>query len=252
MSTTLLLDADVPAYKFASSNQDTFDWGDSVSLMTDEDRAKDQIRGYIDDLMEDLKADHMIVCLSDDFSNFRKGVLPTYKGNRKKEGRPELLYPLKEWMFETYESRRREHLEGDDVLGILSTHPKLIKGKKIIVSIDKDLQTIPGWLFNPDKDKRPRLIPEIEADRFWMYQTLIGDTTDHYKGCPFVGPVKAERALADCDTLEEMWEAVVAEFEKKKLTAEDALVQARVARILRWTDYDFKKREVKLWEPPTL
>lgn len=247
--TTLLLDADVPAYKYASANQDTFDWGDSVSLMIDEDRAKDQIRTYIDELMDDLKADHLIVCLSDDFSNFRKGVLKTYKGNRKKEGRPELLYPLKEWMFETWDSRRREHLEGDDVMGILSSHPRLIKGKKIIVSIDKDLKTIPGWLFNPDTDRKPYLVSEYDADYYWMYQTLTGDTTDNYKGCPFVGPVKAEAALADCNTLEEMWEAVVEQFEKRGLTEEDALVQARCARILRWTDYNFKTREVKLWKP---
>ena len=33
------------------------------------------------------------------------------------------------------------------------------------------------------------------------------------------------------------------------LTEEDALVQARVARILRANEYDFGTGEVKLWEP---
>lgn len=31
------------------------------------------------------------------------------------------------------------------------------------------------------------------------------------------------------------------------MTKEDALLNARMARILRAEDYDFKKKEVKLW-----
>jgi hypothetical protein len=46
------------------------------------------------------------------------------------------------------------------------------------------------------------------------------------------------------------WEAVVAAFEKAKLTEADALVQAQVARICRASDYDFKTKKVKLWQQP--
>jgi hypothetical protein len=38
-------------------------------------------------------------------------------------------------------------------------------------------------------------------------------------------------------------------YEKKKLTAEDALRNARLARILRWDDWDRKKKEPILWRP---
>ena len=38
-------------------------------------------------------------------------------------------------------------------------------------------------------------------------------------------------------------------FHKAGLTEEDALVQARVARILRADDYNFKNGEITLWEP---
>ena len=38
-------------------------------------------------------------------------------------------------------------------------------------------------------------------------------------------------------------------FEKKGLTEDDALLQARVARILRASDYDFKKKEPIMWTP---
>ena len=41
----------------------------------------------------------------------------------------------------------------------------------------------------------------------------------------------------------------VAMYESKGLKEEDALVQARVARILRTEEYDILTGEVKLWEP---
>jgi len=41
----------------------------------------------------------------------------------------------------------------------------------------------------------------------------------------------------------------VAAFESRGLTEEDALIQARVARILRADDYDFKESQPILWSP---
>jgi DNA polymerase-1 len=42
---------------------------------------------------------------------------------------------------------------------------------------------------------------------------------------------------------------VVAAYEKAGLTEEDAIVQARVARILRYEEFNQKKEEVLLWNP---
>ena len=68
--------------------------------------------------------------------------------------------------------------------------------------------------------------------------------------CPGVGPVKAEECLAEAKIYGgPYWSAVVATYENKGLTEEDALVQARVARICRADDYDFKNKEVRLWNP---
>jgi len=44
-----------------------------------------------------------------------------------------------------------------------------------------------------------------------------------------------------------MWPVVVAAFEKQGLTEDDALVQARLARILRPNDYDGES--ITLWQP---
>ncbi len=86
-----------------------------------------------------------------------------------------------------------------------------------------------------------------------MYQTLTGDSTDGYKGCPKVGPVAAARLLEPLmGEPAGMWIAVLLSFKKAGLTEADALVQARVARILRHTDYDFTNKLPILWTPPEI
>ena len=76
-------------------------------------------------------------------------------------------------------------------------------------------------------------------------QTLTGDPTDGYKGCPTIGAKRAEAILGSRPA----WSLVEAAFIKQGLTREDALLQARMARILRWSDWDQEKREPILWEP---
>lgn len=246
---TLLLDSDIIAYKFASTAQKNFDWngdGQVVSDVRGIEEVTPEVAAYIEEWKQKAGADEVIVCLScPTAENFRYGILPSYKHNRVDTGKPVLLNPIKDWMRVMYPVFERPTLEADDVMGILSTHQFLVEGKKIIFSEDKDMKTIPGWLLNPTKDTKPRYISEDQADYFHLYQTLVGDTTDGYKGCPGVGPVKAEKILA----VECSFYAVVLAFESKGLPREDALVQARVARICRFTDYDFTIKEVRPWLP---
>lgn len=219
----------------------------------------------------------MIVCLSDDFSSFRKDRIdPTYKGVRASVERPEFLYEVKDWLRSQYTTEERTALEADDVLGILATDPNRTD-ERIIVSMDKDLMTIPGQLYRPQeqvsgrKAKIRQISPE-DAARYHLYQTLIGDTTDGYPGLPGTGPAMAElilngglwgqveRTLKSGPrkglVLKEWvmgqhagpaWERVVAAYAKAGLTAADALKQARLARILHYTDYDGKSPI--LWLP---
>lgn len=277
MSVTLLIDADIVAYQVAATAQKTFDWGDTGVSFHVDDMA--EVGPRIDDLLAHyvaaLKATDLIVCLScPTLEGFRYAINPTYKQHRDDSRRPELLKAVKDYMAEHYKTFARPTLEADDVMGILSTHPKLVPGKKIIVSEDKDMKTIPGWLFNPAKDKRPRMVTAIEADKFHLYQTLIGDATDGYPGCPGIGPDKATEFLSAPYILEpyehvfkrgarkgqaeirynkvptsDVWAGIVSLYEAAGLTEGDALLQARMARILRASDYDFKNKEPILWTP---
>lgn len=253
---TILLDADIVAYKVASLNQDTHDFGDTgVGLHLDEDKAIRDIEDLIAQYAEPTRASKVVICLSDPDANFRKEIYPLYKSNRKDVERPLLLRWCKEYLFREYPSFIRPRLEADDVMGILATDPqRFLKTTDVImVSEDKDMRTIPGRLFNPN---RPELgvidISEEEANRFLCYQTVCGDAVDGYPGCPRVGP-KSDYAL---DIIEgdyaDLWDNVLLAYGSRGLSEEDALVQARCAYILRSCNFNNKTKKIRPWVPEQL
>lgn len=250
---TLLLDADIIAFKFASAHEDVFYWNgkeNPPSVVTNWDACVAATAEYIKGLGEKLGATRLVVCLSDPDANFRKGLWSGYKANRAGLRKPEMLKAVKEWMAATYQTYQRPALEADDCMGILSTHPSLVPGQKIIVSEDKDMQSIPGYLFNPAKDEQPRKITRIQADRYHLWQTIVGDTSDGYPGAKGVGPQSPEaQAVLVSKTVTEAWNHVLTAFTRKGFNEEDALLQARLARILRAEDWEFRSKTPKLWTP---
>ncbi len=274
MRKVLLIDGDIVAYELSASTQRTYDLPEAGRVSTtDPEKAIEGMREKIDGWIKQTQADHAIVCLSDDFSNFRKKVLPSYKGNRKGE-RPEILYDMKDALADYYEVARWANLEADDVMGIMSTEPQTAE-RRCIVSVDKDLATIPGWLWNPGKSDKPRLVSREEADSFFYRQVITGDPTDGYSGCPGAGPKLASEIVdqeyylsrrektisrgpraGQVDVLWDkersipvmpVWDRILTAYEKAGLAEEDALIQARCAFILRHGYYEDGR--VTLWEP---
>lgn len=239
---TLLIDGDVFAYQFACAAEVATHWGDDFwTLHADAKTAKQKLDAFLSELKTKLEAEHLIIALSDRTRNyFRKQILPTYKAGRDKVRKPLILNELRSYLETEYECFERPGLEGDDVLGILATSEKIVKGEKVIVSIDKDLKTIPGLHYNTNK---PELgvyaITEEEADYWHLFQTLTGDSSDGYSGCPGIGPKKADELLAESPT----WETVERVFQKAGFGSEEAKVQGQMARILRAQDYDFKNHK---------
>lgn len=246
-----LIDADIIAYASAFGVQKDLDWGEGgeTRVLGELEDACGAARLTIERHAAEVKADRTVVCLScPTAEGWRIKLLPTYKAGRGEK--PVYLADVKDYMRRTFECFERPTLEADDVMGILATS-NVIKGQKIIVSIDKDMQTVPARLYNPSTGAK-RVITQSEADYFHMLQTLMGDSVDNYKGCPGVGPKKAAAILESSMTLYgSMWNAVVSAFEARGLTEDDALIQARVARICRASDYDFRTKEVRLWTPPS-
>lgn len=258
---TALIDGDTLLYAASASNEYEVQWDTWLwTLHADFNAAVEQVHRMVEEITTGLGADRVIMALTDD-TNWRKEVMPTYKFNRVAKRKPTVYKPLREYAHEKWETFQRPTLEGDDVLGILATHPKLVEGDKVVVSIDKDLKTIPGKHSNYTKDNVAatdwtiHTVTPAMADFYHLYQTLTGDTSDGYPGCPKIGPVTAIKVLGyDIDsvldfTVAEAWPKVVAAYAKQGLGEEVALQNARVARICRAEDYDFKEKRVKLWQP---
>lgn len=241
---TLLLDGDIVAYQIACRNETSIDWGDDVvQRSTDMEAAKAQIDKQIKSYKKMLGATRIIVCLTDS-QNFRKEILPSYKSNRKGVIKPALLTEIRKYLHESQEVFIRPFLEADDVMGILSTKPG---NNCIIIARDKDMKTIPGKLWDGEKFTH---ITDEAAEYFHMYQTLVGDASDGYKGCPGVGPKTAEKILQGW-RYEALWPIVVQAYLDAGQTEEDALRNARLARILRWQDWDSDFKIPILWTPKT-
>ena len=272
MSRTALIDADTIIYAAGRKVEKIVEWGDDIiSWYAGVPEAEAEFDSLVSSIVQGMCADRTVMALSDySAPNWRVGVLPTYKMERAKSAsnrRPLAWAALRKHCEATYKCFTRPTLEGDDVLGILLTHPSLIVGEKIVVSIDKDMNTLPGLHCNHTRDENDfgwgvRVVSQASADKFHLMQTLMGDATDGYKGCPGVGKVGAEKVLSPFYShmtfgdsefdVAGAWVAVVAQYVKAGLTEEDALQQARVARICRATDYDFTTKAVKLWEPPKI
>ncbi len=239
---TALIDGDILIYRIASALEQPVNWGEGLwTLHVNEFDAKGQVAEEIERVRKAVQAGAAIIALTD-WTNWRKDILPSYKSNRKAVRKPVILPVLRAWLEERYYAYIRPGLEADDILGILATSDQL-EGEKIICSIDKDLKTIPGLHYAGEEVFE---VSENEADYWHMYQTLTGDSTDGYSGCPGCGPKTAEKIL---NGTTEWWHAVVKAFLKAGLSEEEALIQARVARICRSSDYDFTNKKVIPWTP---
>lgn len=248
MKTRLLIDADIAIYKATTANEVPINWeGDLWTLHCDLAKVKCDIDDFVENIKEQAKADEVTMCISHQ-NNFRKLLNPEYKANRKATRKPMCFVPAKEYVMKNYHYEIQPWLEADDVIGILATYDN--GEERIVVSEDKDLLTIPGmhWdiknqtLWEQDKDT---------ADYLFYKQALTGDSVDNYQGCPGIGPKKAEKILNECEDFgfepKHVWKAIVTAYENAGLNEDDALLQARMARILRHGEYVMS--EPLYWSP---
>ena len=245
----LLIDGDMVCFRACSSVEREINWGNDIwTLHVNLNEAKERFESIMETIITDALDAHKYhgvfevkFCFSD-VRNFRRHILPTYKANRVGKRKPVGYSALVSWVKDTYTTMTKPTLEADDCMGILATKP-MCRGNCIIVSGDKDLLCIPGYHWDFIR-KEYIYSSEADAMRHFFMQTLMGDATDGYSGCPKVGKVTAKRILdKDCS-----WDAVKEAYEKAGLSEDVALTQARVAKILTIDDID-KEGNVILWKP---
>ena len=138
--------------------------------------------------------DDVTMCLSGP-TNFRTEIatIKPYKGNRDPNHKPEHGPAIKEYIKSKWECVVTEDEEADDWLGYTQFNARE-QEDTCIVSIDKDLDMIPGYHYNFLKE-RQYFVNEDQADYNFWHQMLTGDSTDNIPGVPGIGPKKADRAL---------------------------------------------------------
>lgn len=136
--------------------------------------------------------------------NFRNDIAVTapYKGNRKDMKRPKHYEAIRKHLVDLG-ATLVEGMEADDAIAIEAT-----ANGGFIVSIDKDLDQIPGHHYNFVKHEEYFVTEEQGLLSFYK-QILTGDRVDNIIGIKGVGPVKAHKLLAECKTEKEMFDVCV-------------------------------------------
>lgn len=240
--THILIDGDILIYQAASSVEQDFNWGDDLwSVAADMGEAKQLLQASIAEIEGALGATKTTLAVSAN-PTFRSQIWPAYKGNRKAR-KPVVFRELREWSVRELGAIRWSLCEADDVLGILATRDP----EAVVVTVDKDLKGVPGRHWNPSKRTLlPVTVTQAEADEWHLIQSMAGDPTDGYAGIPGIGPVKAKKLL---DKNGCSWETVVDAYKAADMTPEDAILNARLAKILTQDLWDEQRQLPILWTP---
>ena len=169
----LLIDADYIVYKSCAAAETEIDFSKDVIVVTSNfSDALKATKGEINKIKTKLGSFADVILFFSDTVNFRKKILPDYKGhrNRKKPcGYKRVINALKL----EYEVIIMPELEADDAMGIYAT----ANPGNIIVSPDKDMKQIPGKLYNMDETFT---ITDEGGAAWHLIQCLSGDQTDGY------------------------------------------------------------------------
>lgn len=239
----LLIDCDFLAYKAAQACEEGIDFGNDVII------AQSNFSNVLKIFERELKKvktammdDEMILYFSSP-ENFRKKIYPDYKGHRNRR-KPLGYRRLVNHCRDNYTFVCRDGLEADDAIGIDATNPRYASLDNIVVSPDKDMKQIPGVLWNLTDEVEE--ITKEDGDQWHLIQSLAGDPTDGYAGCPGIG---VKRALDLLNKHDSKWEAICQAFRERGLSDDDALLNARLAKILQHENYDYDREEPILWTP---
>ena len=259
----LLLDGDMLAHRCMARHQVEVKWDEDWWMLAgDVTNANKDYNETIDMFAESWGVEPKMIwhCYTDS-TVFRYKLYPGYKPNRKPK--PVGYKGLKERIRATYKNKVLQctNLEADDIISI-HARANMEQGlPSVILSGDKDMLQVPGyhsWIDAAGKPQNKGFITNEQADRNLCAQVLTGDSTDGIPGCPGVGEKGAEKILADHWPMG-AWEKIVQAFSKARdrlefgrVPSEEALLQARLVRMLRQGDYDFESSHVKLWTPSKL
>lgn len=128
--------------------------------------------------------------------NFRNklGTIKVYKGNRDPSIRPKYYDEIRQYLIDYCGAIVVDGMEAEDACGIEQWAHK--DKSTVIISVDKDLDCIPGFRYNPHpKHLDLKYISLADANFSFWKQVLTGDSTDNIQGIKGMGPKTAEKLL---------------------------------------------------------
>ena len=222
-----LIDGDILVYRVAFASQEET-----------EAIAKARMSAFVDELVTPSDISSIEGYLTGK-GNYRNeiAVTATYKGNRKDVAKPVHYQFLRDYLEKEWGFLMITGQEADDAIGIKAY--TMDDNDYIIMTIDKDLDMIKGWHYNFVK-KEKYFVKEEDTMRIFYKQVLTGDRTDNIEGLKGIGPVKAERILKECNTEEEMYQAVLKAYDGNE------------ERVLENGQLLWIRREAnQMWKPPS-
>ena len=223
----VLIDADVVCYRIACSTEEE-----------NEKIAISRCAYFIESMLwEDLENVETYQCYLTGKDNFRNEIAVTapYKGNRNTP-KPKHLQLLRDYLVSSWDAKISVGQEADDEISIEHTARNY---ESIIASIDKDFLQLRGNHWNFVK-KEMTVVSEEEALKNFYRQVLTGDRVDNIIGLKGIGPVKADKILAHCESAADMYSACVEAYGG----SEERVIEN--CRLL-W----LRREANQLWQPPT-
>lgn len=282
----LVLDGDWMVFQSMSAAEFDESWEEEIwHRCCDHAKARSILESSIESYRTRKKAwrDAPFVLAFTDDVNWRKELVdPDYKSNRKATKKPVGYFEFLEALFSRDDMIciKEPRLEGDDIMGIIGSNPQAFGARKaVLVSCDKDFKTVPNCDFLWCTTGNILTNTQESADFWHLFQTIKGDATDGYKGIPgwgdkaedFLNEPHVERLVTTVaksgknkgqevtkwvksapDASESLWDCIVSLGAKAGVDEEYIIKQGRMARILRFDDYNIDTGEITLWEPSLL
>jgi len=228
--TKAIVDGDVLVYRAAFATQD---------------KPPEEAENVINQLMDYVIGQTIMFPHGDNFfvwltgrGNFRYDLAKTqeYKGNRRDNVKPAHYQHIREYLQTEWGAQVTEGCEADDAISIEAYRGDL--ESTVIVSVDKDMLTIPCWNFNFVTSTWVKNT-HWESLLFLYEQILTGDRTDNIIGIHGIGPKKAQKILEGATTEKELFQRCVEAYEGR---VERVIENGRLAHL--------QKYEGEIWEPP--
>jgi 5'-3' exonuclease len=167
MIETVLIDGDIVAYRCAAATaNDT----EAIAIW--------QTTEMMNRIVHETNA-LSFKCFLSGSDNFRYGIYPDYKANRRDMPKPVHLQVVREHLVLEWKSIVTDGIEADDAMGIEQCLDNA--NNTMIASIDKDMLMIPGHHYNFVKQESTMVSP-LEGLRNFYKQLIMGDRSDNIPG----------------------------------------------------------------------